>query len=245
MTANGRPANAGFGRAPLPQRQRGAYHRGMSKKKKVFDHATWGTLDGFIRELPRPVKLVVWGKAEGSIGEREALRLAEQLAERYDIISWEERPRTPNYPYYPIMGIMGEVDGEEVDDGVRLIGLPAGYQVNALVGAIQAVSFRASNLEGRTRIRLSRLPEEVQVDLEVLTSAETEEGPLVATLAAGLAVASRQMRAFLIAADVFPQAAVRYSTRSLPHTVINGRVHFEGVMDEEEALNQIAKAVRR
>lgn len=213
-------------------------------KRKLFDHATWGTLDGFIRNLPRPVKLVVWGQAEGSIEEREALRLAEQLAERYEIITWEQRPRTPTYPYYPIMGIMGEVDGEKVDDGVRLIGLPAGYQVNGLVGAIQAVSFRASNLEGRTRIQLSRLPAEAQVDLEVLTSAETESGPLAATLAAGLAVASPQVRAFLIAADVFPQAAVRYSARSLPHTVINGRVHFEGVMDEEEALKQIAKAVK-
>lgn len=213
-------------------------------KRKLFDHATWGTLDGFIRNLPRPVKVVVWAEAERSIGEREALRLAEQMAERYEIVSWEKRPRTPNYPYYPIMGIMGEVDGEEVDDGVRLIGLPAGYQVNGLVGAIQAVSFRASNLEGRTRIQLSRLPAEAQIDLEVLTSAESESGPLAATLAAGLAVASPQVRAFLIAADVFPQAAVRYSARSLPHTVINGRVHFEGVMDEEEALRQIAKAVK-
>lgn len=213
-------------------------------KKKVFDHATWGTLDGFIRNLPRPVKLAVWGRAESSIGEREALRLAEQLAERYNIITWEQRPRTPNYPYYPVIGVMGEVDGEEVDDRVRLIGLPAGYQVNALVGAIQAVSFRASNLEGRTRIQLSRLPADARVDLEVLTSAETETGPLAATLAAGLAVASPQVRAFLVAADVFPEAAVRYSARSLPHTVINGRVHFEGVMDEEEALKQIAKAVR-
>jgi len=213
-------------------------------KRKIFDHATWGTLDGYIRNLPRPVKLVVWGKAEGSIGEREALRLAAQVAERYEIITWEQRPRAPNYPYYPIIGIMGEVDGEEVDDRVRLIGLPAGYQVNALVGAIQAVSFRASNLEGRTRIQLSRLPDDARVDLEVLTSAETETGPLAATLAAGLAVASPQVRAFLIAADVFPQAAVRYSARSLPHTVINGRVHFEGVMDEEEALKQIAKAAR-
>ena len=213
-------------------------------KKTLFDHATWGTLDGFIRKLPRPVKVVVWGKAENSVGEREALRLAEQLAQRYDIITWEGRPRTPDYPYYPIMGIMGEVEGEEVDDRVRLIGLPAGYQVNALVGAIQAVSFRASNLEGRTRIQLSRLPADARIDLEVLTSAESETGPLAATLAAGLAVASPQVHAYLIAADVFPEAAVRYSARSLPHTIINGRVHFEGVMDEKEALEQIAKAVR-
>ena len=125
------------------------------EKESLFDHATWGTLDGFIRELPEPVKLVVWGETEASLGEREALRLGEKLAERYAVVTFEQRSRRDNYDYYPVMGIM-RLDGEEeIDNGVRLIGLPAGYQINSLVGAIQAVSFRGSQLEGRTRIQLS------------------------------------------------------------------------------------------
>lgn len=214
------------------------------EKESLFDHATWGTLDGFIRELPEPVKLVVWGETDASLGEREALRLGEKLAERYEIISFEQRPRRENYDYYPVMGIM-RLDGEEeIDNGVRLIGLPAGYQINGLVGAIQAVSFRGSHLEGRTRIQLSRLPADARLDIEVFTSAESEEGPLVATLAAGMAAASPQIRAFLIAADVFPQAALRYSVRTLPHTVIDGRVHIQGVLDEDALLKQLGRALK-
>jgi hypothetical protein len=66
----------------------------------------------------------------------------------------------------------------------------------------------------------------------------------VATLAAGLAVASPRVRAYLIAADVFPEAAIRYSVRSLPHTVIDGRVHLQGVTDEEGMVRQIVRAVQ-
>jgi alkyl hydroperoxide reductase subunit AhpF len=215
------------------------------EKKSIFDHATWGTLDGFLRHLPRAVRLVVWGDAERSVEEREAVRLGEKLAERYDVIHFERRDRLPAYGYYPVLAVMLEgEEGEPVDDGVRFIGLPAGYQINSLVGAIQAVSFRASNLEARTRIQLSRLPLEAQADLEVFSSATDEEGPLVATLAAGLAVASANVRAFIIAADVFPEAAIRYSVRSLPHTVVDGRVHFQGVTDEDGMVRQIVRAVQ-
>ncbi len=213
-------------------------------KKSIFDHATWGTLDGFLRHLPRTVRLVIWGDDSRSIEEREAIRLGEKLAERYAIINFERRDRLPTYAYYPVIAVM--LDGEDgvMDDGVRFIGLPAGYQINSLVGAIQAVSFRASTLEARTRILLSRLPGDATVDLEVFTGAEDEEGPLAATLAAGLAVASPRLRAFLIAADVFPEAAIRYSIRALPHTVIDGRVHFQGVADEEAMVRQIARAIQ-
>lgn len=214
------------------------------EKKSIFDHATWGTLDGFLRHLPRPVRLVVWGEEARSIEEREAIRLGEKLADRYDIVHFERRARLPSYRYYPVIAVMLEGEDGVVDDGVRFIGLPAGYQINSLVGAIQAVSFRASNLEARTRIQLSRLPEAASADLEVFTSAADEEGPLVATLAAGLAVASPRIRAFLIAADVFPEAAIRYSVRTLPHTVIDGRVHLQGVTDEEGMLRQIVRAVQ-
>ena len=210
---------------------------------ELFDAATWETLDGFLGHLPRPVKLVVWGDQDGGRFEEEAIRLARALAERFSSVSFERRPRQPDYPYYPVVGIMGVDGAETLDYHVRFIGLPAGYQINALVGAIQAVSFRASNLEARTRIHLNRLPADAQVDLEVFTTAENEAGPLVATLAAGLAIASSQVRAFVIMVDIFPQAAVRYSVRNVPHTVINGRVHVEGMVDEAGMLRQIARSL--
>lgn len=214
-------------------------------EESIFSGESWSQLVGFLEELPRPVKVVVWAAEDGGRFEREAIHLGQGLARRFDVIRFERRERVPDHYHYPVIGLFGLDQEEEVDFGLRLIGLPAGYQINSLVGAVQAVAFRASNLEGRTRIQLSRLPADTRIDLEVFTSAENEAGTLVATLAAGLAVASNQVRTFIIMADVFPNVAMRYSVRNLPHTVINGRVHLEGTVDEEGMLKQIARAVRR
>lgn len=213
-------------------------------EESIFAGESWSSLVGFLEKLPRPVTLTIWADEDGGRFEREALRLGESLAERFHVLNFERRDRVPDHYHYPVIGFMGQnEEGEEIDYRLRMIGLPAGYQINSLVGAIQAVSFRASNLEAGTRIRLSRLPAGAGVDLEVLTSAENEAGTLVATLAAGLAVASPQVNAFIIMADVFPEIATRYSAHSLPHTVINGRIHVQGLLDEEGMLKQIAKAV--
>lgn len=216
-------------------------------EQSIFAGQSWSQLIGFLEELPRPVKLVVWAREEGGRFEKEALHLAHSLADRFHILHAERRDPVPDHYHYPVIGVMGlegEDASEEKDFGVRLVGLPAGYQINSLVGAIQAVSFRASNLEGLTRIKLSTLPPDARIDLELFTSAENEAGALVATLAAGFAVASEKVRAFIVMADVFPDIAMRYSVRNLPHTVINSRIHVEGLLDEESLLKQIALAVR-
>lgn len=211
----------------------------------IFAGESWTQLIGFLEKLPRPIKLVVWAREDGGRFEQEALHLARSLAERFEVIHTARRDPVPKHHHYPVIGFMGlDDEREEVDFGLRMIGLPAGYQINSLVGAMQAVSFRASNLEGLTRIKLSKIPPDAKVDLEVFTSAENEAGVLVATLASGLAVASAQVRTFIVMADVFPDIAMRYSVRNLPHTVINGRVHVEGLMDEEAILRQIGVALR-
>ena len=63
-------------------------------------------------------------------------------------------------------------------------------------------------------------------------------------IAFGLATAHDQIKSYLIMADQFPEAAVRYSAYRLPHTVINGRVHIEGVVDETALIKHLAQAVK-
>lgn len=135
---------------------------------------------------------------------------------------------------------------EQTDHGVRLIGLPAGYQMTSLIAAIQSVSFQGQSLEPRTRVQLRKMEQahpDARVAIELLTSAEDEAGALVAKVVFGIAVASEAVRTFLVMTDAFPEAATMYSATYLPHTVINKRVHYQGVADEAELLRQIAKAV--
>lgn len=211
-----------------------------------FDEATWQQLPDFLGNLPEPVCLHVWGDPEGSAPEREAARLAELLADRFpDKLSFRALPRRANYPYYPVIGLMAGVADSATDLGVRIIGLPIGLQMTSLIAGIQAVAFRGQTLEPLTRLKLHRLltATPTDVNIEVLTSAEDEAGAVTAKAVFGAAAAAERVRAYLIVTDFFPVAAQRYSATHLPHVVINQRIHFNGLLDEEILVRQIALAL--
>jgi hypothetical protein len=222
--------------------------------KNPFDAATWAELPSFLERLPTHVTLTLWGDATAGPAEQEANRLCQSLAQEFDMLHFRPLPRRANYPYYPVIGVMGGAGGassitepasnETVDYGVRLIGLPAGYQLTSLIAAIQTVSFQAQTLEPLTRIKLRQIEQKHNGDIiiEILTTADDEGGVLVAKHAFGLAVASPRVRTLLIMADAFPEAAVRYSAHHFPHTVINGRFHISGVVDEAGLLAHIHRS---
>lgn len=208
-----------------------------------FDSETWEQMPDYLGQIPEPVRIHIWGDENLSSTEKEAVRVARLLSEKFpEKISYRVFPRRINYSFYPVIGVMG-LDGDEpIDYGVRIIGLPLGYQMTSFIAAIQVVSFRGQTLEPKTRIRLKGL--KTAVNIEVLTDADNESGALVAKHAFGMAVANPHIRTFLIMADLFPEAMIRHSVNYVPHIVINDRLHIESVLDEQELLQQIGKAVK-
>lgn len=211
-------------------------------EQSIFDSETWAELPSILGKLPAPVQLHVWGDPAASDGEREAALLCQTLADHFDTLRCRLLPRRINYPYYPVLGVMGEEGETEIDYGVRIIGLPGGFQMTSLITAIQAVSFQAMTLEPITRIKLRQLQKNISIEL--MTSAENEGGPLMAKIIFGLAVASPHIRSYLIMSDRFPEANLRYSVKQIPHVVINGRVHLEGIVGEEVILQHLSLAVK-
>ena len=207
-----------------------------------FDAETWGQLPAFFDNLPEPVHIHMWGDTALSRDERETAVLCQTLADHFPTLHFRQFPRRINYPYYPVIGLLGEKEGDPHDYGVRIIGWPHGMQLTSLITAIQVVAFQGQTLEPKTRIQLRPLPREVKI--EVLTAADNEAGALVAKIAFGLAVASDKVKTYLIMADRFQEALTRYSVNELPHTVINGRVHIGGVVDEDVIMQHLAKAVK-
>jgi alkyl hydroperoxide reductase subunit AhpF len=207
-----------------------------------FDAETRAQLPELLDHLPEPVRLVVWGDPEGSPAEKEAVALAQALAGHFRTIQFAGRPRRVNYPYYPVIGVMGLKGEEEVDYGLRLIGLPLGVQMTSLIAAIQAVAFHGMTLEARTRIALHRLA--TPVTIEVIGAADVEAAAVMAKMAFDMAAASPMIRSYFIMGDAFPEAVIRYSVNYLPHTVVNGRQHISGVVDEAALLQHIVAAVR-
>lgn len=215
----------------------------LSSDPELFDTQTWEELSAALQNLPEVVYLNVWGDTTAGEQEKQAWILCQTLADQFPQIHSRILPRRVNYPYYPVIGILGEKGDEEIDFGVRIIGLPAGYQITSLIAAIQAVAFRGSTLEVSTRIKLHRLNQDINIEL--MTSAENEGGALMAKTIFGFAVASKHVRSYLIMSDAFPEANLRYSVKLIPHTVINGRTHIEGVVDEDNLVQHIGADIKR
>lgn len=215
----------------------------MTEISHPFDAETWELLPDLFENLPEPVHIIMWGDPAMSEAEAETAVVLQSLTERFKQLSYQILPRRINYDFYPVLGVMGGPADEWHDFGVRLIGLPNGYAMTSFVTAVQAVSFKGMTLEAMTRIKLKKLSKPVTI--EMFSAADNEAGALMSQPLFNMAVVNEQIRTFFIMADQFPTAVDRYSLNFLPHMVLNGRVHMEGVVDEEEILKQIATAVKR
>jgi len=214
----------------------------MEKKPWQFDDESWALLPDLLGRLPEPVRLHIWGDKNSSLSEREAAQLAQILSDRFEQIDYRLLPRRVNYPYYPVIGIMHREGEDALDLGLRFIGLPSGTQMTSFIAAIQSVSFRGMASEAKTRIRLQHLRHDVI--LELVTSADDEAGAVMAQRVSNLAVVSPYIRSFIIMAQDFPQALIRYSISHVPHLVVNERVHYEGLLEEEAILDKISRALK-
>ena len=207
-----------------------------------FDAETWAQLPELLENLPEPVHIIMWGDPAESVAEKETAVLLQSLTERFSQLSTQTLPRRINYDFYPVLGVMGGPADDWHDFGVRLIGLPNGFAMTSFITAVQAVSFRGMTLEAMTRIKLKQLSK--SVNIELFSAADNEAGALMAQPLFNMAVVNEHIRTFFIMADQFPTAVDRYSLNYLPHMVLNGRVHMEGVVDEAEILKQISIAVK-
>ncbi len=215
---------------------------GDQQPENPFDAETWAQLPALLEHLPEPVHIIVWGDETAATHDAAAIRLCQTLAVRFANITTQALPRRINYDYWPVLGIMRGTADKYEDVGVRLIGLPDGFGMTAFITAVQAVSFRGMTSEALTRIQLTKLNEDVR--LELITAADNEAGALMSQPLFNMAVINPHIRTFMIMADQFPVIVDRYSVNYLPHTVVNGRVHIEGVVDEADILKRVAAAVQ-
>lgn len=214
----------------------------MGSNEDRFDDETWASLPTILGKLPESIRLHLWADPHSSDAEKEAIELADLLSQNFKKVSYRVFPRRINYDFYPVIGVMRLSSDAEIDHGIRIIGLPVGYQMTSLLAGIQCVAFQGMTSEAKTRIQISNLSEETI--LELITSADDEAGTVMAQRIFNMAVISPYVRSYLIMSDAFPEALTRYSVSQVPHLVINRRVHLTGVAGEESILHHIARNIR-
>ena len=119
--------------------------------------------------LVNPVRLAVFSQALADPESEQVKRLVEELgaidkhltAESYNFVLDTEKVETLRIARIPAIAILGA----EKDYGIRMYGLPSGYEFGTLIDAILDVSRGESGLSEETRQALGALARPVHVQV--------------------------------------------------------------------------------
>jgi glutaredoxin-like protein len=131
-----------------------------------------------LADLTNPVKLVVFTQGEGGAIEctmcSETRQLAEEVAALSDKISIEtldfvkDEKIAEAYQVDKIPAIAVVADGPEPKDyGIRLYGIPSGYEFGTFIEDIRMISRGTTDLSVKTREELKKLNKPVHIQVLV------------------------------------------------------------------------------
>jgi alkyl hydroperoxide reductase subunit AhpF len=121
--------------------------------------------------LERPVELLVaLGPEETPLpGARdidfgaETQRVVGELAALSGKVTWRAEEEPAGFDRYPAVAVLP--DGEDV--GIRYYGLPWGYELSSLIGAVLEAGRRESSLAPESLERLAGLEQDLAIDVFV------------------------------------------------------------------------------
>ena len=201
-----------------------------------------------LAELDAPVKLVVFTQGEGGALEcamcAETRGLIEEVAalsakisvEIRDFVADSEVAETYGIDKIPAVAIVREGDAP-ADYGVRLFGIPSGYEFGTLIEDIRLVSSGDPALSDATLAELATLSSPVTI--QVFVTPTCPYCPRAVLLAHRLAMASELVTASMVEATEFPQLSNRYQVYGVPRTVINDVIHVEGAVPESMLITKL------
>ena len=199
-------------------------------------------------ELPDPVKVVLFTQALECQYCTETRQLAEEVAdlsdkielEVYDFVADKEIVETYGIDKIPAMAITKGGD-EPQDYGIRLYGIPSGYEFSTLIEDIVMVSSGESGLGQATKDELAAL--DTPLHLQVFVTPTCPYCPPAVRLAHKMAFENRLVTGDMVEAIEFPHVSNKYQVMGVPRTVINENVFLEGAAPEAMLMAKVREAL--
>jgi glutaredoxin-like protein len=159
------------------------------------------------------------------------------LAEVHDFVADTELAKQFGVDKVPAMVILGQKDY-----GIRLYGLPYGYEFQTLMSALGAVSQGKTDLSEETKAKLHAL--NVPVHIQVFVTLTCPHCPTAAAMAHKFAIENDLITADVIDANEFPQLAIKYGVMGVPKIVVNEKIAFVGAVPENMFLEHVLLGAR-
>ncbi len=198
--------------------------------------------------LTGPVKLVLFTQEMECQYCTETRSLAEEVAglsdkidvEIYDFVKDSEIAETYNIDKIPAMAIIKGGD-EPKDYGIRLYGIPSGYEFSTLIEDIAMVSTGESGLDQATKDELASLSSPLH--FQVFVTPTCPYCPPAVRLAHKMALESDLVTGDMVEAIEFPHVSNKYQVMGVPRTVINENFFLEGAAPEAMLMAKVREAL--
>jgi len=146
--------------------------------------------------------------------------------EIYDFVADANKVKEYGIDKIPALAIIGKKDY-----GVRIYGIPYGYELQTLIEAVINVSKGKTDLSDKTKAILAEV--KAPVHIQVFVTLTCPHCPVAAAIAHKLAIESDMVRADVIDASEFPTLAQKYAIMGVPKIVVNEKVEFVGAFNED------------
>ncbi len=188
----------------------------------------------FNMRLEDPVRILMFTQEIECRFCSDTRQLAQELAalnsklsfEVYDFMADQEKAKEFGIDKIPALAIIGKKDY-----GVRIYGIPYGYELQTLISAIINVSRGKTDLSDKTKAILADV--KAPVHIQVFVTLTCPHCPTAASIAHQLAIESDWIKADVIDSSEFVTLAQKYSVIGVPKVVINGKVEFVGAFNED------------
>ncbi len=146
--------------------------------------------------------------------------------EIHDFVADAAKAKEYGIDKIPAIAIIGKKDY-----GVRIYGIPYGYELQTLIEAIINVSKGQTDLSDNTKSILKEVKSPVHI--QVFVTLTCPHCPAAAAVAHKLAIESDLVKADVIETSEFPDLAIKYNVIGVPKIVINEKIEFVGAFNED------------
>ena len=142
---------------------------------------------------------------------------------------------------YKIDKIPATVVTGESDKGIRIFGIPGGYEFAALLHALDIVSSGESGLSDTTKEKLKAVSKPVHIQVFVTVTCPYCSSAVA--MAHRMALENDTITADMVNAQEFPILSQKYNVFAVPKIVINEEVQFEGSVPEDVFVSNVEKSL--
>jgi len=194
-------------------------------------------------ELQNPVEIVYFTQKTECDYCKETHQLLEELSSLSDKISLQVHDFVENKDLaekYKVDKIPATIIMNGEDHGIRLYGIPSGYEFSTLLEDIVMVSKRNSMLSPDAKELLSKVQDPVHI--QVFVTPTCPYCPQAVLLAHQFAMENDKITADMVEATEFPHLVQRYGVMGVPKTVANDQDAAEGALPELNFLERVLQA---